>query len=252
MQELITLLDQQLIELTNYYNKYNIEYASIQEKIENMEAQRDHLEHLINGIETSIYLTKQKIIEIQILETDYSSDDPFEKDFFYASFFANRENDSNRPLYEHINITDNELWASDTRRGIIIKNNNIPSELRNTIIKWDVRDNFASNINKNVDRPYPDLKQVINQEKNAAECRVENITAKDFYRLFKLEPVVQGEHRIIAKISCLGMEIMFNKFYIDIALKCLENMQFTVLIKDRESPIVFDNDAMSIIIMPIF
>jgi vacuolar-type H+-ATPase subunit I/STV1 len=241
-------LDKKLLELQHKHNQLNSRYAEIEGEIEHLESKKFELEAEINKIELQIEAIKEQLLEIEMNKINAFIDDQFTNDFIRASYFALRNEETTRPVLKHVNITEFELMATDLYRGIIIRCSCIPTELKNSKIKWDVREDFAANINRDLGN-FPDLKAVIDETKKNSKIIFRDVEPNEFYS--KFEPA-DHPRALRLRYSDENDLITLNKYYLDISLKCLEGQTFYVYITDRNSPIVMESDDTSIIIMPMY
>lgn len=243
-------LSTKLIALTEKYNKLDSQYREIEEEIEFLEFQRDDLIDEMEKLEEKINEIKKQLLNAKLKDINILTGDKFTDLFILASYFTGKDEDV-RPSFQCVHLNDSELIALDGKRGIVIKCDCIPEELQNTAIKWDARSNFQENI-QNVEK-LPNLKKVIHDGVTQAKHILSDIFPKDFYESFKMSTHLKNEECHIVRLYYSDTFIAVNKEYIDNVLMCFcfSNEKFNVHIKDRVSPIIFENDNISAVVLPV-
>jgi DNA repair exonuclease SbcCD ATPase subunit len=178
-------LDKKILKLTKEHRELSSAYDQVCEEIEELEYRQESLESRMDGIEEEIKDLKERMLITKIQQLDIKTDDPFLKDFITASYFCIRSDESTRPILCNVNITENELQACDGYRAIIIRNSDIPISLKNTKVKWDVRDNFEQHINSE-DGEYMNLKSAY-PVKDKLTFKLEDLSTDDFYEKLNVE-----------------------------------------------------------------
>lgn len=235
-------LDNKLTMLSKEYQKLDDEYSQLESEIEDLQSELDAVESKMSHVENQIKQVKAKLLEKKIHEINVFTDDPFVNDFIRASYFALKHADGGRQHFQYINITETELQATDSHRLIIIKCPHIPGELKNTKIKWGVRDNFNDHIVADVN--YPDVYSAVPSKENARVYP--KVNPKDFYSAFK--PAPHGH--CCVKIDFGGMEIGLNREYLDTALMVMDG-EFDLYIRGDTQPLTFEGKDITVILMPV-
>lgn len=241
-------LDSQLIQLNNEYIKLDKRFAFLEEEIESLEDEKDSLESEMSSLEGQIKRIKTQLLDLKIQDINVFTDDKFTNDFIVASYLAMKD-DERRGQFQYINITDIELMATDGYKGIIIKCDCIPDDVKNSKIKWDVRSNFAENINHELGE-FPDLKSIIEGARSTHKKAPTSLTAKEFYETFEaLEPEDHGV--TIIKLKIADIKIAFNKEFLDTALMCMGEESFDVYVGGHLNPVLLESGSRSIVVLPI-
>lgn len=231
------------------------ELISEQEDISSQLEQLDELEQEYSDLETEIQQKENAIKKGKKLfyeasrSLDTFTGDKFTDDFIKASYFASKEDV--RPYLNYIKITGNQLIAIDGYRAIIIKNTNIPDELKNTFIKWHVRNNFKNYIEAPDDR-YPDVIKIFEDIKKLNK-KIAKVKASDFYSLLNVHDAKnqKGFTCDVAILDIKDIKMALNKEYLDIALMCFGDSEFDVYLSDSFSPIKLENENISEVVLPI-
>jgi hypothetical protein len=192
---------------------------------------------------------KTKMLEKKIYEINKFTDDPFVNDFIKASYFSFKADDNGRHQFQYINITETELQASETHRLIIIKCPHIQAELKNTKIKWDVRENFKDHVKTGVE--FPDVHRVIPSKEGAKAYS--GIKPENFYSLFKPSPFKfnpDNNDVECVKIDFDSVRIGLNKEYLDTALMVLDG-EFDLYVRGWLEPLTFESKDITIVLLPI-
>jgi hypothetical protein len=238
-------LDKKIIELSQEYKTLDSEYVQVTDEIEDLEYRQESLECRMNDIEEEIKEIKELMLSKMVEQLNIETDDPFLKDFITASYFCDKDT---RPVLCNVNITEDELQACDGYRAIIIKNTNIPINLKNTKIKWDIRESFEENIN-NTDKEFINLKTAY-PDKSTFTFKLEGLTSEDFYQKLNVDEPEEIDtcERVIIHA---GEDICVNKEYMDSGLLAFKNEEFTLYASTKIAPIVLENERKSVIILPL-
>ena len=215
--------------------------------------ERDSIEIEIFSLEQQIKYYKNRLLNLsQLMPHDISTYGEFYKYFILASFFAERSEiaDEGKDAFQYVYITNDELMATDRFKGIIIKCESIPDDVKNSKIKWDVRSNYAENINRELEE-FPDLKGIIEKARSVYKKVPAPVTAKDFYSTFDELEQEEDFYRTCVKLKIADVKIAFNKEYLDTALMCMSEDPFYVYIKDSTSGILMESEEKSIVVMPV-
>lgn len=235
-------LDNELIRLGKEYKKLTNEHDQLESEISDLLLDQGDIEARMDRIEAQMDMIKKKMTEKKIYEINKLTDDPFTNDFIRASYFALKEDDGHRQHFQYINITETELQACDTHRLVIIKCPHIPDELKNTKIRWDVREDFKEHIETDVE--FPDVHKVIPPKDNAK--LFPGVNPKDFYSTFK--PAPHNDHCVIIDFD--GVDIGINKEYLDEALMVLAG-EFDLYIRGELEPLTLEGKDITVILLPV-
>lgn len=241
----IQSLDTELLSLTTKYNNLDQKFSVIESEIEDLENEKDDIEIEMSSLEKRIAELESEIL-LQEISSKISGGN-FTNAFIKASCFAQRKEGGNG-IFKHVSIGENKLIASDKFRVVILRGINVPEELKNSAIKYDVRENFADNINKEVGK-FPDVKEVVRKAREASTI-TKLLTSKDFYEHFNIE-VKPKTYKHDIDIVKLNTGIQFNKFNLYTALLCFGDEQFDFYAKGILDPVLFDNENMSVVIAPL-
>lgn len=252
-------IDLRLINIRKRLDENMEEYTDIEQEIDDLAWQMSDLEDNRRMLETEYStLTKQienletELIEAKSIELDNTmTENEFRNSFIKCSFFCRKQvfNDEYDDPLRHVKITENKLLAMDGSRGIIIKCDSIPDKLKNTYIKWCVRDDFEKYIEKEWDYNYFDLEKYI--EESQSDIKI-NLKQDKFLEklLIKSKEGVSGKEIVILKYY--NMKVAFDKRYIDTMLMDFEGMDITVYYpSDRYSSMVIESDNQKCILLPM-
>ncbi len=240
-------LDNELIQLTKAYARKNIIYDNLEMEIEALEDEKSDLGDEIDIMEKQIEKIKKQLLEQKMEQLSTFTDDPFINDFIKASYFTEKSDDCNRPLFNLVNITENTIEATDARRLIAIKNDAIPATLKNTKIKWDVRQDFEDNIS-NFKTEFPATGGIIKDAKKGTyqgKVKVAELCSK-----YNAKITAQGQRGYIATLDFVGQEISFNKTFLDQALMVFDGAEVDLYTRDKISPILMENEKVTVLLCP--
>lgn len=239
-------LDQKLIKLTNDRKHLDFRFRQIQGDIDDLEEKKDSVGCEIDDLDRAIEKIKEQIRSSVL----YSfSEDKFTNDFIKASYFALKDDDT-REYFRCVYIADEELMATDSYRGIIIKCDVIPEQIKNSLIQWDIRESFKK-YKKEIDGKYPDLKGIIQKIRDTHKKVMEDIKATDFYTVVEMQPIPTDEEMELVSIQCAEFKVILNKRYLDEALICFSGESFSIHMKDEKSPILLESGNISVAIVPL-
>lgn len=239
-------LDQQRIELTNKRSHLYSKYRQINSEIRELERERDSISNEIDDLDSAIDKVEEQIRTSVLYGF---SDDKFTNDFIKASYFTLKEDDP-RDYFECVHITGDELMATDSYSGIIIKCDVIPEQLKNSFIRWDVRACFKQN-KRVINGEYPDLKGVIQKAKDTHKKVMEDIKATDFYTVVEMQPFPNDGEKELVEIQFAEFKAILNKRYLDEALICFSGEFFSIYVKDEKSPILLESNNISVVVVPL-
>lgn len=239
-------LDSDILELEKKYENLGYKLENILGEIEDLESEQNDIEYDMGEIEKQITVAKKEMlagIETFNIETD----DVFTNDFMKASYFTARY-DEGRPILQTVCIKENELWGLDGYRAIIITNNQIPKDLQNSYINWNIRENFEENI-LDENMKFVDLRSIMPKKENAKYV-IQGLTNENFNRVFKIEEMpcdIDDAGRLYYKDFICGI----NREFLNDALMALKGKVFTMYIETKVSPILIEAENMEILLLPI-
>jgi DNA polymerase III sliding clamp (beta) subunit (PCNA family) len=200
----------------------------------------------MDRIETEMTDIKKKMQTEKVKSLDIETTDSFTLDFIKASYFTAQDYDE-RPMLQHVNITENEIQAIDGYRKITIENDEIPEELKNTKIMWDVRENFKDHISK-IEGKYPDTSSV-EPKKEDIKYTLENVTSENFYDHFTIKNLKESRQHTVV-LTYKGFIIAFNKEFLDMALTTLKEEIFTVYFTNNVTPVILESERIKVLVLP--
>ncbi|MDO7789136.1 hypothetical protein P6N53_18150 [Desulforamulus aquiferis] len=238
-------IDQQIIELTQKLGPLGTKLEFIESEIEDLESDKDYIEYEICKIERRIKLLKSKLLASNI---DKFTGDAFVDAIILASMFCSLDYEQ-RSLFKHVYLSDSEIMATDSYRGIIINGLEIPKELQGKYIKWDVRSDFEANTTT-LEQEYPKLKELICDiiQKPGHEFNV--LTGTGFYSQFNMQERSKDDYREVITLD-MAEKTAFNREYIEIALLSMGDKPFTVKYTGRLEPMVMYNNSVRIVVLPM-
>lgn len=236
-------LDSEFLNLKEQYTDYGIEYDELLDKIEELEDKKHSIEGKMDNIENKIAQIKKKMHESKIKSVDIQTTDPFTLDFIKASYFTTQDDDRREAL-QYVVIKENQICAVDGYKAITILNDNIPDELKNTYIMWDVRKDFKDNIRTdNID--YPDISSIYPKEENIQHI-LTDVTVDNFYNKF----IVKKLKETTIVLNYKDFNIGFNPEYLDTALIAMEDENFTVSFVNPVSPMLLESERIKVLVLP--
>lgn len=239
--------DLKLMQLRKIYDRLEDAYNTALDESETLEMRLEELENEMQYTEKQIKTLKNQIINVK--KESNEMEDTFKNNFIKASLFACE--DPFKKTFYSVNLTKNKIMATDGIKGIIIKCDCIPDNLKNTRINWYARDNFEDNIIAPEEKFY-DLEQYLKKCKKAKKYSVDNVNSNNFSKTFNAaKHVNEYESLEQIRLSHEEMKILFNKELLDLALMCMGDKNFTAYLTDDKSPLMLEHDEVSTIIMPM-
>ena len=232
-------------ELRSKYKILEYEYNCCYKEIEKIENKKEFISDEMENIESNIKKLNNSLLNSLI--QNCSDNEDFLSDFIKASLFCNKK-ELNQPLLEHVNITENEFQATDGYKLIIIRNNNIPEELKNTKIHWSISENFKENIG-NIKLEFLDIEKILPKKENA-KYKIENIHTNNFNTIFAIKRQKYASFDLVF-LSYKNFKIAFQKKYLKDVLTILKDTIFNVYMFNSEQPILIESDRMQIILAPV-
>ncbi|HHV37871.1 MAG TPA: hypothetical protein GXX70_00050 [Tepidimicrobium sp.] len=232
------------------------EHADIEGRILDLEGDLFYLENEEAGIIKEIKDLKTRLSNMVVSEVDDTlTGDEFRDAFIKCSWFCRRQavlDDVVPYWYEHIRITNSRLVGSDGYRAISIKCDSIPENLKNTYIRWDVRNNFTENANptsivgaSNYLKTLDKLMQQYNDNK------ILLINESKFKEMFYHESRKQSDKNIII-LKLLGVKVAFNQDYLETMLRAFKNMDIEVYCPECwHEPIMIRSQYQSALLLPM-
>jgi len=244
----IKSLDSNILALEKKYEKLDSRLQYVVGEIEDLESEQSDIEYEMGEIEIEIENNKKIMLGARIETLNIETDDVFTNDFMKASYFTAKYNET-RPALQTVHIIDNELWALDGYRAIIITNNDIPVELRNSFIKWDVREKFENNT-LHEEMNFIDIRTVM-PKKEKAKYVIENVTSENFNETFMVEDIKNASIPGAATMKYEDFLYGINREFLNDALTVLKNQTFTVYFEGEVLPILFKSENIEILLLPI-
>lgn len=246
-------LENELTKFTQEYNKLSEKYSDLDEEYYRVEAEKDCVEEQMNNIEENIEYIKSQLkkLDFEELDDNFNSENDFRNCFIKASLFCCQDEgkDSNMMnRLKYIKITDNQLFACDGYKAIIVNCDNIPKDLQNTFIKYNIREDFENNIEINSPKDYVDLSKVI--PSNFKETII-NTTINKFKEEIIYDTISSGNYELNL-LKYKKVKVAFNKDYMDLIFKIFNKDNFDVMFPDSSvSPILFENDKQKVLLLPV-
>ncbi|MCR2043214.1 hypothetical protein NSA23_03685 [Anaerosalibacter massiliensis] len=232
------------------------EYEDIQDEIESLAYQIDCLESDKYRLENIGYDIENKIEELEKQLASKRFDeldneltrDKFRDSFIKASYFC--AIDEERETLNHVKIEEERLIATDGCRGIIVKCDEIPEGLKNTFVKWDIRQDFNENA-KLKGWQTINLDEVIKNGKSNTVFKIEvdEFIESLYFQTIKSSSPLLDEAVIL---KAYGRKVAFNKRYVDEMLKVFEGKYLKVYWpKSSLNPLIVENGGQQVILLPI-
>ena len=239
-------LNSRLEFLTNELKRKNKKYAELEDEIQGLELDRDALEGEIESLEKEIGKVRESLAESELKGLGDVSD-PFLNDFIRASCFADREG-SYRPIFGCVMISDSTLFATDTKKLVVIKNDHIPDELKGKAVKWFARGNFAEHVVET--DGFPSYEAIV---KGAIDGHVfkDMLKASEFNGRYNVRVMAQDVSGYIVEVELPGLVLNFNKNNLEQALMALGEQEAYLYAKDWKAPILMQSDKMTVAVMPL-
>jgi len=167
----------------------------------------------------------------------------FEKKFYQAARFCNRGWLNNRNL-DYVKVEKDRMIGCNGFALVVIRCDEIPDNLIDKLVSWDETDLKELTTNK-----YLDVDKIIN------DAIQNSLYSETFSNSSLLEKVKKTFNEKDWEISFLNLEpvmIAINKKYLEYAIECFEDTEsYTVSWKDEESAVIFKNNNVTVLIMPI-
>lgn len=251
-------IESKLIELKQELKDNETEYEDIQDEIESFAYQIDCLEsdkYILEKIGANI-VTEIKSLEKQLVSKRFDEIDneltgnKFRDSFIKASYFC--AIDEEPEVLNHVKVEENRLIAMDGCRGIIVKCDEIPRELENTFVKWDVREDFEENAKSRIWQTI-NLDEVIKNGKSNAIFKIEadKFIESLYPQTIKSSSLLQDEAVILKAYGRYGRKVAFNKRYVDEMLKVFEGNIKVYWPKSSLDPIVVESEGQQALLCPI-
>lgn len=246
-------IDAKLIRMGQEYLKLNdrclvieSEIYSLQNEIDELQSELDKLEKDKDYLKNQIEITKKDFFSLKVSSINAFSNDKFTNCFIRSSYFTDKTKTKDE-TFQYVNITDNTLQASDRHKLIIVKCACIPDDIKNTQIKWYVRDNFKEHAKTEIE--FPNVYNVLPPQKSSV--LFPGVKPEEFYSIFKPKPIM--DFTVLGpflKFDFDGIKIFFNKEYVDTALVCIGGM-FNLYVRDSLEPITLESDDATILLLPL-
>lgn len=233
------------------------EYADVTSEIEdlswglsNLEYEQYRLKNKEIKLEKEIKDLEKQLMNKEFEELDNTlTGDKFRDAFIKCSWFCSKYENYN-DLLTYVKITGKRLMATDGYRGIIVECNNIPENLKNTYIRWDVRNNFTENANPIVGAS--NYLEVL--DKRIQECndnQILLINESKFKEMFYHESRKESDKNITI-LKHLDVKVAFNQDYLETILRAFKNMDIEVYWPECwYEPIMIRSQYQSALLLPI-
>lgn len=241
-------IDKRLINLRKQLKDSNNQYYVVISEINDLEYEAQKLEKECEDLEREIEQLERKLINVSTLDLDnVFTGDEFRDSFIKASYFCRKYSDVANDKLEYVKIVNAKLFAIDGYRGIVINCSKIPQELKNTYIKWDTRENFKENIEKDIIWFY-EINEIIDKAKSNIVCQV---NADDFFKQLCVDTRFVG-NREVAILEFNNKRVAFNKKYLEELLMVFGKTIITIHYPEiKTSPIIIKNDIQEALLLPI-
>lgn len=230
-------------EMENGERIYSI-YSHISELEDEAIAIGDRSEYIVKEIEE----LERQLAEIAFKELDNNlTGDKFKDSFIKASYFCKQDNLDEKLAYVEIN--EDRLIALNGYMGIILKCDEIPRELQNSYIRYDVRDNFQEEAEKRRKYGSIDLEKFIEDTKNDnVHSNIIDINVRDFMNKFFCR-IVKNEF-IVLKYN--NLEVAFNEKYLDMVIKLFgqENVKVYYSMYNV-NPLILESLEQKVVLFPV-
>lgn len=231
------------------------EYRSVTSEIEdltydlnNLENEQYRLEKREIELENEIQELEKRLMDKEFEEIDNAlTGNEFRDAFIKCSWFCRKYDDDNTHL-SYVRIEGGRLMATDGYRAIVVECDSIPEELKNTFIKWDVRDNFKDNTEIKPRDTLSFIDDVI--KKGRGDIKV-GLNERVFKETFNYKTREESNSTIEILNYC-GVKAAFNKEYLDTALKVFKDMDIKVYWpKTMLSPLIIENNNQKVVLLPV-
>lgn len=243
--------------------RLEIAKIKLQKAQEKLRATQSEYNDLVNEYDSRIDDARSKIDEAEsklekarkeyeFLSEQFARDktkkpkNDFEKKFYQATHFCRKEFADTHYL-SYVKVEKDRMVACNGFAAIIIKCNEIPENLTNKLVPWDAIGD-AIDFQKTKTK-HLDLDKIINDAiQNASHSQAFSKSSL----LEIIEKIIKVEDYETAILNFATVKIAINKKYLDYAMDCFEGTEsFAINWKDEKSPIVFRNNDVTVLILPI-
>lgn len=203
-------------------------------------------------------ILKELIEELQFTEGNVSlkKENDFFKDISKVRIFTGDE-DCVSSILQNIFIKEREIFATDGISGIIVENDNIPNEFKNTIIspKFTSMKNVGSCILKGdyeteINKSYDMLTNAFSTLKNFKYDKIFVHVNIFFKELMHRIDNSTGEKLSI--LECNGNKLALNSSYLNIAVSIFDKDYIDVFFPDFAlHPIILKNEKQKVLVLPV-
>lgn len=239
----LVILRKKLGETKEEYRGVTSEIEDLSWNLDNLENEQYKLENKEIKLEKKIEELERQLRDKEFEELDNTlTGDKFKDAFIKCSWFCRRYDNDNVDL-SYVRIEDDRLLAIDGYKAIIVDCDNIPEELKNTFIKWDVRDGFANNIEE---RPNTILSIDDAIRKGKGNVKIK-MNEREFRE--KLHWKGKGKFEILEHKN---KKVAFNKEYLNLVLRTFKCMDIIVYWPNSEyMPLVIKNENQEVMLLPV-
>lgn len=245
----LVILRGELRETQEKYRSVTNEIEELAYDLSNLENEQYRLENREIELENEIQELEKRLMDKEFEEINNAlTGNKFRDAFIKCSWFCRRYDDNNAHL-SYVRIEDDRLMATDGCRAIVVECDSIPEELKNTFIKWNIRDNFKDNAEIPRDR----LSFIDDAIKKGKGNITFTINEKDFKeKLYYKSRNDKGYNKEYEILKFNDEKVAFNKEYLDIALKVFKNLDITVYWpKTMFSPLIIKNNNQKVVLLPV-
>ena len=212
--------------------------------IQEMKALLERAEKDLAQVTTECAYSKGKLDQLTYdLEVGEKSE--FLNAFLTASYFTPRG--KNDEYSQYIQIKEDKLMAVDGNKGIIVKCSDVPEELRNKFIKWDVREKFEENaIEKDVD--FEDVFDI-----DYTDFRFKNSEEYSFHEAYfrdTKEISLSNRQIDVFKNKANTFNKGFERDSVNLSLSVFEGGAFDYLFSEGD-PIIFKNKQTTVVLLEV-
>ena len=238
-------IDKELIRLGDLLSKKELEYNNIQFQQEELEASLYILGDEITDINYMLRKLEKDLVTIEIESVNNElTGDEFIDSFIKCSYFCNKYD--NRNDLSCVSIKEDRLIALDGYKGIIIKCGSIPKELKNSYIRWDTREDFENNIEKDMSScVHSHLMNFIDDGKSEVIIKgnLKGILESIRYK------TIDGR---IEVLNYNNIKVGFNQKYLDLLYLVFSNEKVSVYYpKNSLNPLIVEDENKQVVILPI-
>lgn len=226
------------------------EYKSVTSEIEelaydlsNLENEQYRLENREIELENEIQELEKRLMDKEFEEIDNTSTgNKFRDAFIKCSWFCRKYDDNNMHL-SYVRIEDDRLMATDGYKAIIVNCDNIPRELRNTFIRWDIREDFENNVERKLNTILS-IDDAIQKGRGDIKFKMDEREFRE--RLHRKD---RGNFEILEHNN---KRVAFNKEYLDLALMIFEGMDIMVYWPNtKHMPLVIKSKGQEVMLLPV-